>query len=158
MAKVVMFRITIPLDDLEGRDLMDQAMMRLWETSLDIEKDCRIFCGFLKEWLDVSKEGVPHWQRLSKTWSGFCDEFIQKPADFVDTLMAGYAMLDKEHAIPVRVALEAAKSRGRPELGKHGGERWEMARTEDGSKLAKKEGEPQGYVMTLPLFKVRDEP
>jgi hypothetical protein len=65
-------------------------------------------------------------------------------------------MLDKEKAIPVRVALEAAKSRSRPELKTRGGERWEMARTEDGTKLAKKdEVQDAGRILNVDKKKQR---
>jgi len=120
MAEIVMFKTTMPLDDLDGRDLIDQAITRLWNPSRDIEKDCRVFCSNLRDWLEVGKGGIPHWRRLAKTWEGFCATHIQKSPDFIDALMVGYELLDKDKAIPVRVALEAAKSRSRPELGKHG--------------------------------------
>jgi hypothetical protein len=35
-------------------------------------------------------------------------------------MLAGYEVLDKENAIPLKAALEAAKSRGRPEIAAHG--------------------------------------
>jgi hypothetical protein len=38
-------------------------------------------------------------------------------------MLAGYEVLDKENAIPLKTALEAAKSRGRPEIAAHGGAR-----------------------------------
>jgi hypothetical protein len=41
---------------------------------------------------------------------------VQRDAEFVDAMLAGYEVLDKENAIPLKAALEAAKSRGRPEI------------------------------------------
>ena len=116
MAEVLMWKSTMPLDDFNGSDLTDQAIKRLWMPSKTIEKDCRVFCSQLRDWLMVGKEGIPHWRRLAKTWEGFCRDYIQKPPEFIDALMIGYESLDKNSAIPARVALETAKSRSRPEL------------------------------------------
>lgn len=123
MAQIVTPKITTPLDDLQGSDLIDQAYVRLSRHAREIESDCRILCRNLKDWLDVGKDGTPHWQRLSKTWESFCLDFTSKPSEFVDAMLAGYEVLNKEDAIPLRVALEAAKSRSRPDLAGHGGER-----------------------------------
>jgi hypothetical protein len=48
---------------------------------------------------------------------------MQRDSEFVDAMLAGYEVLDKENAIPLKAALEAAKSRGRPEIAAHGGDR-----------------------------------
>jgi hypothetical protein len=132
MAKSLRWKVTMPLDDLEGSDLSDQVIERLWIPSQSLEKDCRVFCGQLRDWLMVGKEGIPHWRRLAKTWEGFCRDYIQKPPEFVDALMIGYESLDKNSAIPARVALETAKSRSRPELAKHGENGKDQSRSDTG--------------------------
>ena len=77
-----------------------------------------------------------------------------KMTTYAAALMAGYAMLDKEHAIPVRVALEAAKSRGRPELAEHGENGKTQKRNDDGTftevyVVNFGEEEPQVYPINL---------
>src|SRR5688500_14387823 len=120
MTEIVTFDVMKSLDELEGANLSDQAIVRLSRFSRNLSQDCRKLCENLKDWLQVSKSGIPHWKRLSPDWDSFCKTFMQRDAEFVDAMLAGYEVLEKASAIPLKTALEAAKSRGRPEIAAHG--------------------------------------
>jgi len=64
---------------------------------------------------DGRKSVTRPWQRLEPKRDAFCLKYTERSAAFVDVMLNGYKLLDKDAAIPLERAIAAAKARGEPQ-------------------------------------------
>ena len=74
----------------------------------------------MHEWLQKSERtGKAHYLRVAGSWDEFCQRYVDRSGPFVDAMLEGYRVLDKDAAIPIQRAVEVAKA-GEMPLKAHG--------------------------------------